>query len=55
PECLDFGCKEGKHLSRYEDVFSRPKLPSVMLWIGVTTDWKKAPLIFIEEGMKVDH
>ena len=34
--------------------FRRQKPASVMVWAGVTTDGKKTPLIFIEEGVKVD-
>lgn len=33
----------------------RQKLQSVMVWAGVTTDGKKTPLIFIEEGVKIDQ
>ncbi|QQP54126.1 Putative LOC100197594, partial [Caligus rogercresseyi] len=29
--------------------------PSVMVWAGVTSDGKRAPLIFVEEGVKVDQ
>ena len=35
-------------------VFRRQKPQSVMVWAGVTTDGRKTPLIFIEEGVKVN-
>lgn len=35
--------------------FRRQKPDSVMVWGGVTTDGKKTPLHFIEEGVKVDQ
>ncbi len=35
--------------------FRRQKPPSVMVWAGVTTDGRKTPLIFMEEGVKVDQ
>eukprot|EP00095_Tigriopus_kingsejongensis_P001171 maker-scaffold415_size178368-snap-gene-0.24 protein:Tk01171 transcript:maker-scaffold415_size178368-snap-gene-0.24-mRNA-1 annotation:"hypothetical protein Y032_0655g1201" len=35
--------------------FRRQKPPSVMVWAGVTTNGKKTPLIFIEEGVKVNQ
>lgn len=38
-----------------QTAFRRQKPPSVMVWAGVTTDGKKTPLIFIEEGVKVDQ
>ena len=35
-------------------VFRRQKPQSVMVWAGVTTDGRKTPLIFIEEGVRVN-
>ena len=35
-------------------VFRRQKPQSVMVWAGVTTDGCKTPLIFIEEGVKLN-
>ena len=35
--------------------FRRQKPPSVMVWAGVTSDGRKTPLIFIEEGVKIDQ
>ena len=35
--------------------FRRQKPASVMVWAGVTTDGKKMPLHFIEEGVKVNQ
>ncbi len=35
--------------------FRWQKLPSVMVWAGVASDGKKTPLIFIEEGVKIDQ
>ena len=35
-------------------VFRRQKPQSVMVWAGVITDERKTPLIFIEEGVKVN-
>jgi hypothetical protein len=35
--------------------FRRQKPPSVMVWAGVTTDGRKTPLVFIEEGVKIDQ
>ncbi|QQP58548.1 Putative DD37D maT transposase, partial [Caligus rogercresseyi] len=35
--------------------FRRQKPPSVMVWAGVTSDGKRAPFIFVEEGVKVDQ
>ena len=35
-------------------VFRRQKPQSVMAWAGVTMDGRKTPLIFIEEGVKVN-
>ncbi|QQP52993.1 Putative LOC100197594 [Caligus rogercresseyi] len=26
-----------------------------MVWVGVTSDGKKAPIIFVEEGVKIDQ
>ncbi|QQP50982.1 Putative LOC100197594 [Caligus rogercresseyi] len=36
-------------------VFGRQKLPSVMVWAGVTSDVKKAPLNFVNKGVKLDQ
>ncbi|QQP35438.1 Putative DD37D maT transposase, partial [Caligus rogercresseyi] len=33
----------------------RQKPPSVMVWVRVTSDGKKAPIIFVEEGVKIDQ
>ncbi|QQP50485.1 Hypothetical protein FKW44_011499 [Caligus rogercresseyi] len=33
-------------------VFRRPMPPSVTVGVGMTTEDKKAPMIFIEEGVK---
>ncbi|QQP57349.1 Hypothetical protein FKW44_002298, partial [Caligus rogercresseyi] len=32
--------------------FRRLKTPSVMVWVGVPTDKKKAPMVLIEEDVK---
>ena len=36
-------------------VFRRQKSASVMVWAGVTSTGEKTPLIFVEEGMKVNQ
>eukprot|EP00096_Caligus_rogercresseyi_P011139 TRINITY_DN4292_c0_g1_i1.p1 TRINITY_DN4292_c0_g1~~TRINITY_DN4292_c0_g1_i1.p1 ORF type:complete len:180 (-),score=16.23 TRINITY_DN4292_c0_g1_i1:127-666(-) len=36
-------------------LFRRQKPPSVMVWAEVTSDGKKAPIIFVEEGVKIDQ
>ncbi|QQP32890.1 Putative DD37D maT transposase, partial [Caligus rogercresseyi] len=35
--------------------FRRQKPPSITVWAGATSDGKRAPLIFVEEGVKVDQ
>jgi hypothetical protein len=35
--------------------FRKQKPPSVMVWVGVTMDGRKKPLVFIEEGVKIDQ
>ena len=36
-------------------MFRRQKPASVMIWAGVTSTGEKTPLIFIEEGVKVNQ
>ena len=60
---MDFNHHNDRVLSvRVEDipvdqrtVFKRQSPASVMVWAGVTSDGRKTPLIFIEEGVKVNQ
>ncbi|QQP34539.1 Hypothetical protein FKW44_022446 [Caligus rogercresseyi] len=45
-----FGLEEGGLPVELRTAFRRQKPPSVMVWTGVTSDGKKAPLIVVEEG-----
>ncbi|QQP40794.1 Hypothetical protein FKW44_014959, partial [Caligus rogercresseyi] len=53
-------CQNDRILARKKEAvelktaFRRQEPPSLMIGISVPTDMKKAPMIFIEEGVKVD-